>query len=786
MQLRSEPKEGQQPLWNVTEWQHVESELRASLREVNDLKTALDEHAIVATTDPNGKITYVNDKFCAISGYSREELLGQDHRILNSGYHPKEFMRRLWTTIKRGEVWKGEIRNKAKDGSFYWVAATIVPFLNDDGTPRQYIAIRSDITERKRAEEALRASKQLIEGIINAIPVRVFWKDKDLIYLGCNTAFARDAGFSDPKEVVGKDDYEMGWRGEAELYRVDDRQVIESGRAKLLIEEPQTTPGGKSITLLTSKMPLRDPDGNVGGVIGAYMDITERKQAEEQLREQADIINRAKDAVIIRDFKTDVVTFWNRGAEGLYGWSAQEAIGRKLAELIFANSPERERLTKQLISTGEYHGEIKHRSKDGKELIVDSRVTLIRNDDGTPQAVLGVNTNVTEHKKLEIQLLRAQRLESIGTLASGVAHDLNNVLTPILMCSGVLKGKNSDADGEAAVKLIEESARRGAGIVKQVLTFARGVEGERVVIKPSHLTEEMVDIAKKTFPKSIEILNQYPDDLWSIEADPTQLHQVLLNLCVNARDAMPDGGALILSAENFQVDENYASMLPDAKVGSYVMFRVSDTGTGMSRATVDRIFDPFFTTKEIGRGTGLGLSTVLGIVKSHGGFISVYSELGKGTTFKVFLPARATEGASSVIDRSLDVLNGNGELVLIVDDEPAILEISKMILEERNYRVFQASDAPEALAIFAQQMDSIKVVVTDIIMPYMDGVALIRAIKKMKPDTLFIASTGEGEETRVAELQGLGVINFLTKPYDTGKLLETLQAAIQHKPSKRF
>jgi len=377
-----------------------------------------------------------------------------------------------------------------------------------------------------------------------------------------------------------------------------------------------------------------------------------------------------------------------------------------------------------------------------------------------------------------MQLLRAQRLESIGTLASGVAHDLNNILTPILMCAQTLRSDLADVDRQSALSLIEESARRGAGVVKQVLTFARGIEGERVTVNPRHLIDEMVDIARKTFPKSIEISGRYPEDLWSIEGDPTQLHQALLNLSVNARDAMPNGGALVIWAENFNVDAYYASMTPDAKAGQFVALRVSDTGTGMPRATIDKIFDPFFSTKEIGKGTGLGLSTTLGIVKSHGGFISVYSELGKGTTFKLFLPAAMTDANLQQSKTSVVPIQGNGELILVVDDEPNILGITKMILERHNYHILSANDGPEALAIFAQQMQSIRLVLTDISMPYMDGVALVRALRKMKSHVPIIASTGQGEEARASEMEALHVANFLTKPYDTGQLLKALHTTL--------
>jgi PAS domain S-box-containing protein len=507
------------------------------------------------------------------------------------------------------------------------------------------------------------------------------------------------------------------------------------------------------------------------------IDVTERKRAEERMREQADIIERAHDAVIVRNFSDDIVTVWNNGAEHLYGWSATEAIGQPMGELIFAESDDRRAGLDQLVSAGEFHGELKHCAKDGREVIVDSRVTLIRNDDGTPRAVLGINTDITEQKKLETQLLRAQRLESIGTLASGVAHDLNNILTPILMCAEVLRGEVSNEDRQSAVALIDQSARRGANVVKQVLTFARGVEGERVVINPRHLLEEMVDIARKTFPKSIEVTARYPEELWSVEGDPTQLHQVLLNLCVNARDAMPDGGALTLAAENVDLDESYAATMPDAKVGPHVLLRVSDTGTGMPRATIDKIFDPFFTTKQIGKGTGLGLSTALGIVKSHRGFLALYSEPGRGTTFRIFLPATGIEPAA-VKPTTSQLVQGNNELILVIDDEEGIRRVTTNTLEKNNYRALEAKDGPEALALFAQQMDSIQLVITDLMLPYMDGLALARALTKMKPDIAIIASTGQGEQTSMSELQSLGVKNFLSKPYDSERLLRTVHEAL--------
>jgi PAS domain S-box-containing protein len=512
-------------------------------------------------------------------------------------------------------------------------------------------------------------------------------------------------------------------------------------------------------------------------------DITERKQAEQKLLEQANLLNLAQDAIMVRGMD-DRIEFWNSGAEHLYGWSAEEVRGQPSSDFLDYEKPVKILAERTLLETGAWSGECRHLTKQGGAVIVRSRWTLVRDEDGRPKAKLIITTDVTEQKKLETHLLRAQRLESIGTLASGVAHDLNNILTPILMCTEVLKRNPAQEDLPPLISMIEESARRGANVVKQVLTFARGIEGERVVIKPVHLIEEMIDIARETFPKTIEILSRYPNDLWSIKGDPTQLHQVLLNLSVNARDAMVNGGRLTLGAENFDVDESYATMMPGAKPGPHVMLRVADTGRGMPQATIDKIFDPFFTTKEVGKGTGLGLSTTLGIVKSHGGFISVESEPSKGTTFKVFLPVAAIQEELTQSKTSIVPIQGNGELILVVDDEPNILGVTKIILEKHHYDVLSAGDGPEALAIFAQQMQAINLVLTDLSMPYMDGIALVRSLKKMRPDLSIVASTGQGEQAGVAELQSLGVKNFLTKPYNTERLLSTLDDTLHGRESQ--
>jgi PAS domain S-box-containing protein len=522
-----------------------------------------------------------------------------------------------------------------------------------------------------------------------------------------------------------------------------------------------------------------DAAGKPQQMVGVWTDVTERKQTEERLREQADIIERAQDAVIMRDFTSDLITVWNSGAERLYGWSANEAIGRPMEELIFAESNDRKTLLKQLISSGEFHGEIRHRAKDGREVIVDSRATLIRNDDGTPRAVLGINTDVTEKKKLEKHLLRTQRLESIGTLASGVAHDLNNVLVPILMAVPILRSDPTPEESENFLNTIESSAARGADIVRQVLTFARGAGGDRVLLQPIYLLEEIAKIAKQTFPKTVRLRTSYAEDLRLVEGDPTQLHQVLLNLCLNARDAMPEGGTLSLTAENFDVDEQYATMTPGLKAGPHVLISVIDTGTGIAQDIVEKIFDPFFTTKEPGTGTGLGLSSALGIVRSHGGVIKVYSAA-NGTTFRIFLPSTAGVFQADETKAQMDVPTGHGETILIVDDELAIREVAKVVLSKSGYKVLAADDGPSALALFMQKSKEIDVVLTDVVMPIMSGMVLARTLRKMDVKAKVIVSSARDSDYNPGELTEIGVQGCLDKPYSRATLLRAVHRVLHN------
>lgn len=510
----------------------------------------------------------------------------------------------------------------------------------------------------------------------------------------------------------------------------------------------------------------------------------ERKRAEQKIREQAALLDIATDAIFVRDLKNKIL-FWNQGAETLYGWKAEEAIGKDATKLLCPQATQIKELMQILITQGEWQGELEQITKSGEKIIVASRWTLVRDvprglahvrDRQTPKSILVVNTDITQKKQLEAQFLRAQRMESIGTLAGGIAHDLNNVLAPILMTAQLLETQLHDQRSQRLLPIVVANAKRGAALVKQVLSFARGLEGDRTVIQVKHLILEIQQIAKETFPKSIELYTDIGQNLWTVSGDATQLHQVLMNLSVNARDAMPDGGTLSISAANLMIDENYTRMNLEATVGAYIVITVADTGVGIPPAIVDRIFEPFFTTKVLGKGTGLGLSTVVGIIKSHGGFVNVHSEVGKGTQFKVYLPA--SEVIETTELEEVESPTGHGELILVVDDEAAIREITETSLLTYNYKVLTASDGIEAIALYAEYREEISVVLVDMMMPIMDGVTTIRTLQKINPQVKIISVSGLVAGDQLAATAGTGVGAFLAKPYTAKELVKVINSVL--------
>ncbi len=628
-----------------------------------------------------------------------------------------------------------------------------------------------------KTEKELQESEQHFRTIFEHAQVGIYRTTPDGRILMANPKLIRMLGCSSFDELASRNLEKEGFKHTHP--RVQFKEILERTGEVKDFESAWRGSDGSVIFVRENARAFRGNDGKVLYYDGTVEDITELKLALEQIREQAALLNIATDSILVQDMEGHIL-FWNKAAEQLYGWMIEEAIGEKVYELLCKENDlhKIQEATKIVVDEGEWKGELHHFTKEGIELVVESRWSLVSNDEGKPKSIFVVNTDVTEKKKLQAQFLRAQRIESIGTLAGGIAHDLNNVLAPIIMALQLLRTKFSDEKSQGLLDILEKSAHRGADLVKQVLSFTRGLEGEYTTLQTKHLITEMEKIVKETFPKSIEIYTNIPKDLWTISGDPTQLHQVLMNLCVNARDAMPDGGRLSISAENLLIDENYAKMNIEAKVGPYIAITVSDTGTGIPPEILERIFEPFFTTKELGRGTGLGLSTVFGIIRSHKGFIHVYSEVRKGTKFKVYLRAIKTSEVQKAEEKQFKLPAGQGELFLVVDDEASVREITTATLQAYGYRVITASNGAEAIALFAQNREQIKAILTDMMMPIMDGPATIRAIRSIDPDIKIVAASGLMERDKLAELAGSEVQAFLSKPYTAEVLLKSLQKVL--------
>jgi PAS domain S-box-containing protein len=513
-------------------------------------------------------------------------------------------------------------------------------------------------------------------------------------------------------------------------------------------------------------------------LIFMFTDITERKKAEQALRESEeryrDIFENASD-LILSVAPDGHLLYANRAWRDTLGYSSEDLGNLNLHDVIPADLADQSELmmtnaaggkTVQLVET-------EFVSKADKRIFVEGSVSA-KIVNSRFESLRCIFRDTSERKKAEAQQFRNQRMESIGTLAGGIAHDLNNMLGPIVMAIELLRSKITDRDSLKILDVLAVSARHGADMVKQVLTFSRGVEGRLTLVPITQLIGEIETIIQHTFPKSIQLQIDVPRDVWTVKGDATQLHQAMLNLCVNARDAMPNGGTLALKVENLVLDEYFARMNPEAKAGPYVVFNVTDSGTGISQSVRDRIFEPFFTTKPLEKGTGLGLSTVRGIVKGHHGFIAVYSEVGKGSLFKVYLPAALSNVQSQITAEETVLIMGHGELVLVVDDEAAILSITQQTLETFGYRVLTATDGAQAIAICAQNPHKIQLMLTDMMMPIMDGPATIRAARKIEPAMKIIAASGLGPDAGEADPKQFGADAFLQKPYTAELLLKVI------------
>ena len=719
----------------------------------------------VFQTDLAGKCLYTNTCWQEIAGLTLEESLG-DGWI--NAIHPddRQRVRAEWDrSIQEARDFLQEFRFLTPDGKVSWVWARSAAIYSATGEIIGYVGTDEDITDRKQVENELREKNTALGNALEGIS-RL---DVQGRYVAVNEAYARTTGYQ-PDEMIG-----MDWRSTVypdDLERLNAAYQHMLSHGKVEVEARGIRKDGSLFYKQLFMVTAYDDQNQLTGHHCFMKDISDRKESEQKILEQVELLNIVSDAIFVRD-RSNHIIFWNQGAEHIYGWKAAEVMGQNTRDLLCLDSETAlDTAWQTVLQTGAWQGELHKVAKSGKAVIASSRWTLVRDEAGQPKSILTVDTDITEKKQLEQQSFRNQRLESVGTLANGIAHDLNNILTPILAISQLLplKFPQLDEQTQDLLKMLETSTKRGAALVNQVLTFTRGVEGRLVPLQVNYLLLETQKMAKQTFPKSIAFRVDLPQDLWLVSGDATQVHQVLMNLCVNARDAMPQGGTLALSATNLWLKETDIQKPLDAPAGAYIAITVADTGTGMPPEIVARIFDPFFTTKEIGKGTGLGLSTTIGILKSHKGFINVSSAMGKGTEFKVFLPAIDTTTMEPVKEPECRAVNQ--KVILVVDDEASIRSVTQAMLEAHDYTVFIASDGREAIALYAEHNDKINLVLLDMMMPLMDGQTTIFALKKINPEIKIIAVSGLSSNKELA--LKAGAKEFLQKPYTNQGLIDLI------------
>ena len=769
-------------VFDITERKQAEATLRKS-----EERFAKAFHAspvgICITSVAEGRFVDANEAFLQSVGFSREEVIGRTALEMGIYLAPGDRALLVDRLLAEGRVQNQPMRFRCKSGEVRDSLRSL-ELVELEGQP--FILTHFfDITERTRAEAAQHESEARLRLSVAASNIGLW----DWNLLTNEVYFSKEW-----KGQIGYAEDEISNRFTEWESRVhpDDlartlaqvHHFISDPEASYSVEFRLRHKDGSYRWIYTQAQLMRDPAGKPVRMLGCHIDITERKRGEANLRLQSAALDAAANSIVITD-RSGTIQWVNPAFTRASGHSFAAAVGQspRLLKSGKHDAAFYQNLWDTILRGEVWHGEIMNCRKDKSLFTEEMTITPLKDERGEITHFVAIKQDITEKKLLEAKFLRAQRLEGLGALAGGVAHDLNNVLAPILMASELLKFQSSDPRTREMLDMIESNSQRGAGMIRQILAFARGTAGERIVLQPWHLLKDISKMMKDTFPPGIQCELRVDTELRTVLGNPTELYQVLLNLCVNARDAMPGGGTITLRADNVMLDETYARLSHAARPGNYVVLAVADTGSGIPVEIQEKIFEPFFTTKEPGKGTGLGLATVKDIVTSHGGFIHLYSEAGAGTQFKIYLPALAGEEAAG--DATLLTLPaGHGELVLVVDDEAAVREIVKATLEGYGYHVVTASDGTEAVARFVEHLKDVQILFTDIQMPHMDGVATIRALRNIQPGLRVIAASGLTAHQQAIQGLGLTVQGFVAKPFTAASLLLALDAAL-HPPVKK-
>lgn len=765
---------------------------QAVSRKTRELKESEEHHRSIIQTamngvwlvDMRGCLREVNKSYCQMSGYTEHELLNMSISDLEVDHSADGTSNFLQLMKDQGEA-HFETRHRHKDGTEFDVEVRVTYHPSYGGV---CIAFIQDITERKRNQDIIVNSNKLLQSIINTAPMSIFWKDAELRYLGCNQSFANDAGVESPDVLIGMDDYQLVWKAQAELYRTDDRRVLETSHPNLYYEEPQTKTDGTTAWLCTSKVPLRNENDEIFGVLGMYEDITERKRSEDKLMEQAELLDLTHDSIIVRSMD-NTITFWNKGSEIQYGWKSEDVRGKvKTHDLLQTIFPvPLEEINDALQQTDRWEGDLIHTRRDGSQVTVSSRWVIKRDQNNAPVALLEINNDITMRKQaerekieLEQQLQHTQKLESLGVLAGGIAHDFNNILTIIMgHCS------LAELDPKIAntrIPIIYKAAERAAGLCRQMLVYAGKASLTPTQVNLPELVDEMVTMLKATTSQSVVINSDLSSEVLAITGDASQIRQIVMNLIINASEAIGEAhGVINVTLDNTVIGVEQQERDHLGKIitpGWYARLEVADTGCGMGDETMRRIFEPFYTTKFTGR--GLGMSAVLGIISAHKGALQVSSQPGNGSTFKVYLPLEISEfsgGENLGKDAPPVQWQGSGT-ILLVEDEDQVRFIAEMLLTGFGFEVIEAVNGKEALELYQKSSTDITLVVTDVGMPVMDGYELIRTLKKNNPALPIIVTSGFGDTDITSRIAAEDVSGFINKPYKPEQLRELLMNVV--------
>jgi two-component system, cell cycle sensor histidine kinase and response regulator CckA len=761
---------------DITDRKYAEEALRRSEERYRSLYE--DNPSMYFTMDVQGTVLSVNRFGAEELGYSAEELVGQPVLMV---FHEddREAVRQQLAKCLQNPMQTAhwEFRKVRKDGSILWAKEVARSIRGVDGNPLVFV-VCEDVTERKQAENALQESEERFRTAFQTSPDAVAITSlSDGVYIEANNGFTEITGFT-REDLIGKSSLELNlWNArdrDRVIAELNERGHVTNLEAQFRLKDGRLRTGLMSARII-----------GLGGephLLTVTRDVEDWKKAEQSLRESEEkyrtLFEESIDAVYITT-REGILVDANQAFLDLFGFSREEAKNMDILT-IYTDAAERRRVQEEIQRKGSVRDyEIRYRKKDGTEIECLLSSALRLDKDGTILGYQGIIRDVTDRRLLQRQLLQAQKMEAIGTLAGGIAHDFNNLLQVTMGYSEVLLSKKDKAHPEyARLQQILQAGRSGAELVQRLLTLSRKTESKQRPIDLNQQIEQVRRLLDRTIPKMINIELRLEELLATVNADPTQIEQIIMNLAVNARDAMPEGGKLTLSTGNVILDEAYCRVHPGAKPGKYLLLAISDTGSGMDKEILDRMFEPFFTTKSVGGGTGLGLAMVYGIVKQHGGHITCESQPGHGTVFKIYLPAIEEQEIVSDELAEEPKLPGGTETILLVDDEDVVRDLGELILSESGYKVLTARNGKEALDIYRRERESISLVILDLIMPEMGGKQCMQELLKINPTMRVLVASGYASGGTARDAVQLGAKAFVNKPFNVAQLLQQVRTVL--------